>query len=409
MFKRAYVHGVTRALIDAGAVKFANDEEAAAAADTVAEQLPEQPVGEVPPEATAELAANLVDLATSLQASADSAAAAADAAGGDTGEKTSALKRAAAFVRAKLSRKTAADTGATIVGDRPAQENSAPNATNSEVKLDEKNRPGGDAYANVGEDGVGTQSQSGAGAIASEKKVEGTGAGPAVSGSNSATEAVKGASLRAFIKKIAQGSTITGDQNFPNAPTGELAMDTTARPEGYANVGEDGVGQSAMADQIAASAVGTEQPHPGQQDNAGGSNTVIEQSEKAAQDEYLQRFKMTGHKYASALPFYLTEEEKVAAIQYLMSVPPDAQTRIVREIQKTAEMPAGLKAYIEAKKGEGEGEGESAEHEKGETKEEEKKEEEKKDEEKKGAAKTAAVRKPRQDSVIARLRSLQGR
>lgn len=424
MFKKAYVRGVTKALIDVGAVKFADDAQAIQAADALAAQLPEQPLEAVPPAATAELAANLIDLADSLQASADSASAAADAAAGGAAPeskaepksepksetKSAAIKNAAVSLRHWLS-KRAVDTGATIVGTRPEQENRPENATTSEVKLDMINRPGGDAYANVGEDGVGGQQASGVGAIASEKKVEGPGAGPAEAGSNSTTEAVKGASLRAFIRKVAQGATIDGAQSFPNAPTGELQMDQAARPMGYAVQGEDAVGTSAMAAPIAAAAVGTEQPHPDQPAHEGGTNTVVEQT-KGAQDEYLRRFKLTGQKYASALPFYLTETEKVAAIQYLMGIPPTEQARVLQHIRKTAEMPPALQAYVEAKKSEGEGEGEGEKEESAEEEKEEKEEKEETKEEGK-EEKAAAVKEKRasqqRTNLLDRLRRIQAR
>ena len=397
MFKKSYVRGVAKALIDTGAVKFANDEQAIEAADAVSEQLPEQPLGEVPPEVTADLAANLVDLSQALQQGADSAAQAAETAAAPAGGD---VAKAAAFLRRKLS----ADTGSTIVGDRPEQENRPENSTNAETKLGAKNRPGGDAYANVGEDGVGRQQASDQGAVASEKKVEGPGEGPANAGSNSTTEAVKGASLRNMIRKLAEGTTIDGSKSFPNATTGELTMETARRPEGYAVKGVDAPGTSDMAAKIRASAVGSEQPHPAQPDHEGGSNTPIEQTSKSAEEDYLRRFRQVGHKYASQLPFYLSQNEKVAAIQYLLSLSPSEQERTISRIAKTAEMPEGLKNYIESKK---DGEGEDKEDEEGdkheskETKEEEKKEEECKDSEKKSSA--------RQKSVLNRLRQLQAR
>jgi hypothetical protein len=423
MFKKAYARGTMKALLDAGVVKIANEDLAAAVADQAAEGMPEQPLGEVPPEVSADLVANLVDLSNSLQEGAESAAAAANAASGGEApgaeapaeeateappspeEKTGALKNAAARLRRKLS----ADTGSTIVGDRPVQENRPENTPSAEAKLDAKNRPGGDSYANVGEDGVGGQQDSGAGAIASERKREGVGMGPAEGGSNSATEAVKGASLRAFIRKVAMGksaevpgTTIDGSKPSVDAITGEGELEKNRRPEGYANVGVDAVGNSALAAGERAAAVGTEEPHPGQPAHEGGSNTVIDQAKTSADKEFVARFIATGKKYASLLPFYMDENEKTAAIQYLMSLPPFEQARVMSGVEKTAELPEGLKNYIANKK---DGEGEKKDDD--EKDDDEKNEEEKKEEKKEEAKKEASARRaPKSGDVIARLRQL---
>jgi len=423
MFKKAYARGTMKALLDAGVVKIANEDLAAAVADQAAEGMPEQPLGEVAPETSADLVANLVDLSNSLQEGAESAAAAANAASGgeapgaevpaeeaaaalpspeEEAAKTGALKNAAAWLRRKLS----ADTGSTIVGDRPVQENRPENTPSAEAKLDAKNRPGGDSYANVGEDGVGGQQDSGAGAIASEKKREGVGMGPAKGGSNSATEAVKGASLRSFIRKIAMGksaevpgTTIDGSKPSVDAITGEGELEKNRRPEGYANVGVDGVGNSALAAGERAAAIGTEEPHPGQPAHEGGSNTVIDQAKTSADKEFVARFIATGKKYASLLPFYMDENEKTAAIQYLMSLPPFEQARVMNGVEKTAELPEGLKNYIASKKDGGEEKKDDDEkHEEGESDEKEKKEEAKKE--------ASARRAPKSGDVIARLRQL---
>ena len=437
LFKVAYVRGIAKALQDTGATKFASEEMAAAAADQVAERLPEEPVGEVAPEVTAELAANLVDLSNSLQESADNAAAAAESVTGGAApeavpeavpeaapeaapEKEASMKSAADILRNKLAQGEpgSTPTGSTITGTRPEQQNAPENATTGEAKLDQMNRPGGDQYANVGEDGVGTQQASGEGAVASEKEHPGT-MGPAEGGTNSAVEAVKGASagnLKDIIKKVAtmgkegMGATITGnDPSQQNTQaqaaqvTGEGAMEAARRPENYAVQGEDNVGKSVQQPQERASAVGSEGAHPGQEKHEGGTNTAVQQipgDKVAAEDEeYLKQFKVVGQKYATSLPFWMNEGQKVATIQYLMGISPSEREEIASHMAKTAELPAGLREYMKSK-GEGEGE-EKKEEGEGEEKKEEG------EEKKEGEQKEASARSPAQQNVLSRLRRLQ--
>ena len=416
MFKKAYVRGITKALIDCGAVKFASEEDAVAAADQVAERLPEQPVDGVPPDATAELAVNLIELSNAAAQAATSIAGAGGEGGAGGGAPSgseagggappeAAVKSAAAILRKKL----AVDTGSTIVGTRPEQENRPENSTNAEAKLDALNRPGGDSYANVGEDGVGKQQASGEGALGSEKKrTDGTGMGPAEGGSNSATEAVKSAGILRLIRAAAMGktadvpgATIDGAKSFPDATTGEGALEIKRRPAGYAVEGVDRPGESAEAAKERASQVGTQQPHPDQPKHEGGTNTAIKQSED---EEYIRELRLLGQKYASRLPFYMQANEKVAALQYLKGLPPSEREGVMHHIEKTAEIPEGLKDYIASKKGEGDGE-KKDDHEKSETKTEEKKEEGKKEEGKKEEKeeKKASVREA---DTLARLRRL---
>lgn len=408
MFRKAYVRGVSKALMDTGAVKFASEELAAEVADAVGEQLPKQPVEEVAPEQTAEIASTLVDLSNQLSEASDSAADAAKQVA-ETGASAEAAKaaslrakRAAAFLRHKLGQE---GTGSTITGDKPHQMNTEPQAETAEAKMDLANRP--ENYANAGEVGVGDQEASGLGAVGEEHVVPGTGMGPvAEDGTNSATDAIKGASLRNLIRKIAQGSTITGnrpDQQNTLAQaagiTGEGALEAAARPQNYANAG---VGNSSEAAKERASAVGTEMAHPKSMGQVGtpGTNSVIDQvAGKTAEDaEWLKRFKLTSAKYASVLPFWMNDGEKIAAIQYFMGLSPNQATSVATYIQKTAELPEGLKNYIEEKKKE---EG-TAKEEEGETKSEEEEEKKNKKEEEE-AEKKASLKA---GDIIQRLRRL---
>jgi hypothetical protein len=393
LFKKAYAHGVCKALIDTKAVKFASEEIAAEAADAASETLPEEPIEAVAPEQTAELAANLVELSNSLQESADNAAQAADAAA-----KTGSVHKAAARLRAKL----AEGTGSTITGTKPEQQNTVQNAETTEAKMDEAQRPEG--YANVGEDGVGSQQDSGRGAVGEEEDrdaAQGTGMGPkGEDGTNSAEEA-KSASLRRVIAAAAKhaSTTVGVGGAAPDMDTGEGKLDDQNRPGGkaYANKGSDQVGQT--DEKVPAVArIGKEEPNNASGGmgpvGTGGTNTVIQETKVGEDEEYMQRFRSLGQKVASKLPFYFTSHQKVAAIQYLMGLPPSEQNRVVGQIEKTAEVPEALKAYVAKSEGDnGEEEEESEEEEKTEEKGEEK-------EEKKEAA---------QADILRRLRRLQAR
>lgn len=407
MFRKAYVRGVNKALIDTGAVKYANEELAAEAADAVAETMPEQPMEEMAPEQTAELATTLVELSNQLGAASESAANAAQevAAGPAEGMPIEAAdaraEKAASILRQKLSQN---DTGSTITGEKPHQQNTQPMAETAEAKMDLRQRPEG--YANVGEDGVGAQEASGDGAIGDESVVQGTGAGPvAMDGTNSATDAIKSANIRNLIKKVAMGSTLDpsnpaqmNTQAQAAQTTGEGAMEAKARPENYAVKGEKNVGKSDQQAEERASAVGSEKAHPESMGpvGKGGTNTAIQQiaNGKTAEDEeWLKRFKEASAKYASVLPFWMEDNEKIAAVQYLMSLSPSEAKSIASHIEKTAELPEGLKAYVEKKKGNGEMKEEK----------EEKGEEEENEEEEKEEMKEASLRA---GDIIQRLRQL---
>lgn len=416
MLRRAYVRGVTKALMDTGAIKLANEELAAELADSVANELPEQPSGEVAPEATAEIAATLMDLAQNLDEASDNAQAAAEAAagGGEAGGvppelaaamagKQASINKAAQYLRRKLAegdRSTnQGQTGTTITGTQAAQMNSPGNASTGEQKVENAARPEGYAVQPTG-----AQPLLGVGEIGKQKEVP-----PPSMGSvgKDGTNEVKVSSLRSMISRVlnkhAEGTTVTGtnpaqSNTLPLAAqvTTEGQMEQNARPEGYAAMGVAGVGQSATAPSFAAAAVGKEQETAVSMGNVEqpGTNTVIEQSKMGEEQLYLQQFKQASAKYANALPFWMNQTEKVAAIQYLLSLAPAERTSVMNRVAKTAELPEALKDYVEKKKEENGG---GKEKEEGESKEEEKKEEAA--EEKKEASVKAG-------DIISRLRAL---
>lgn len=396
LFKRAYAHGSMKALLDTNAVKVASEELAAQLADQASEGMPEEPVGEVAPEATAELAANLVQLSNSLQESADNAASAAQSVAEGGEAKSASVKKAAQLFLRKLGQ------GSTITGDRPEQQNDPAQATSGESKMDQQQRP--ENYANVGEDGVGTQQDAGKGKIGDEEKVEGTGMGPvAQEGENTATEVVpvkSASSIRDIIKSVTQkkaNATVGVGAKQTDAMTGEGQVDDKNRPGGdsYANKGEDDVGKTDM--KVPAGArVGQEKAHPGQESSVGSTNTVVQETKVGEDEEYMRRFKKVGAKFANRFPFFFDTHQKVATVQYLMSLPPQEREMVVNHMEKTAEVPEGLKNYMASK----------------DVKKEEKEEEEDENEEKKeemneemNEEKKSSVNP--QSNILKRLRQLQ--
>jgi len=441
MLRKSYVRGVTKALLDTGAIKLA-EEDAAEMADAVAEQIPEEAqgelAGEVPPEATAEIASTLMELADNLQAAAASAGEAAAAAGGEgapaggagpeaggippelaaaaAAEKGASLKKAASFLRQKFAmrRKVAEGTGPLVTGDKPEQQNTLSHAApvTAEGALENQMRPEGYAQVPVGT----TDFQVPSSAVVGAELITGGIGQVGQPGTNQLIQqSAKSASLRNFIKsalqKRAEGGTgpaVTGknpdQQNTlaSSAPdTAEAAMEVAQRPEGYAQVA---VGDSPnMNSAAAAAAVGKEQVRePGSIGQVGeeGTNQAIDQSKAAEERQFLLQFKNLSAKYAHVLPFWMSQHEKVASIQYFMSLSPTQRETIAGRISKTAELPPEMKAFVENKD-----EKKDEKDEKGEDDKDEEKEE-KKEEEKKAMMKSASLRS---GDLISRLRSVQTR
>lgn len=388
MLNKCYGRGVCDALRDAGLVKFANNEIATDAADMVSEGvLPEEVPEKIGPEATAALASNLMELSQALDAGADHAEAAAEAAASANTDSAmqARMKNAALWLRNKIAQ------GTTITGTDPDQVNKLVQSPTGEARLDEQNRPGGDAYANVGVAGVGTQQASGQGAIGSEKNHPES-AGPVdVLNSNSAIDAIKGASLNRLIAKIAQGGTtlMPGAAPVPNAATGEGKLDAANRPggAGYANKGVAGVGMSDEAAKERAAAIGTEGAHPGTMGPVGtkGTNSAIQQTsgtkQSSADQTYLRNFQEVANKYAAYLPPRLSQAEKIAALKYLLSQEPIMRDKLALYMHKTAELPEGLAEYVAKEK-----KNESADEDEGKEPKSEEKEEKKNEEEKTSSA-----------------------
>ena len=101
--------------------------------------------------------------------------------------------------------------------------------------------------------------------------------------------------------KRAEGSTIEGGDKG-NAPTGaaasETQMENKNRPEGYANVGVQGVGNTSSGAGRGTGVIGDEQPQPVKPgESPSGSNSVIQQSKMGSLRELIQKVALS-HKHA---------------------------------------------------------------------------------------------------------------
>jgi len=377
MLKLAFVSGVSKALKDLGLIKMADDE-LAQLSEAVAEELPgteEEYAEPMPEEVTSELAASLVELADSLQDSADAAQVAAAAAEEEP--------KSAAWLLRKLSQNpdlargiVGSATGSTAVG---GGSNTLSDSENAEANMEEEQRPEG--YANTG---MGVQEHGGEGLLGTEVDRTGEG-GPVMADENSATATVEAKAalwrIREALRKhgVDTGATVTPDKETPDAETGEGVTEKKERPVGYA---QPGLGKT----QISGGEIGHQEQHEKQEDHEGTSNEAAKVSEE---QEYIRQIRKLGQKYAHALPFYMTDTEKIAALQYLAGISPAERTAVIRHIEKTGELPEGLREYVEKKK----------EHEEKETAEEEATEEKAKAEEK-------AKEQEKKSALLRRLRRL---
>jgi len=307
MLVRPYIHGCNKALIKAGLVKYASAELAAAIADGVADGVEEPEMGDdVSEEDTAAIAEQLMMLDDTLQQGSDQAEDAAQIASGEE----DGLRDVIASIRRKLG----TDTGSTLNSADPMQNNVLANNTTGEGIMEALQRP--DDYANLGLSNMGAQPLLGVGETGQQIPVGNTLEG-------------KSAGLLNAIRKWAEGAAVetTANTNATGAAsqtTAEGAADNAARPATYASNGENGVGSSTM------------DPPPA------GAVTGVE--EKKA---YIANFKQVLNKYHTALPTYLTDNQKVAAIQYLVSLPPMHRTPVVSYMKHAEELPAEMKDYVE--------------------------------------------------------------
>jgi hypothetical protein len=213
--------------------------------------------------------------------------------------------------------KTAAETGSTITGDKPEQENHESQSANAEAKMDLKTRP--EPYAAKGVAGVGKSDMPKEKGRVGEEDL------------HAGKEPDKMASLTDIVKKMASsvpGSTISKDdsrhENKPGqSPNAEAKLDLQNR-----SVKEHltGVGKTEL--HTHPGAVGQERKHDGAE--APKSNAV-----KSA--AYVNLFEITATEFLSKLPSGLDDYEKVAAIKTLMGFEPEEQEVFVQKLAEESD------------------------------------------------------------------------
>lgn len=149
-------------------------------------------------------------------------------------------------------------------------------------------------------------------------------------------EAPKQASFEDIVKKIAgsTGALIQGGDHPNTLPAAavhnaEAAHENKMRPEGYANVGEKGVGNTAFK-APASAIVGTEMKHPLAPGATGkGSNSITEFGHKSAFD---QVFETTAGLVVPYLPKDMEDAQKVAHVRAAMGLNRDEQAVYLQEL-----------------------------------------------------------------------------
>ncbi len=315
--------------------------------------------------------------------------------------------------------------GSTIEGGDKG--NKETDAVAAETKMDVAQRPSGYAENSLGKTDVDTRP----GAIGKEQEHPNK-PSESPSGDNSVKDQSRTASLAAFLKKTAEGSTIMGgDKGNKEPTTGEGKMDASMRPEGYAMLPSQGALGELMQHFDAQSAIGKEQPHPNAPaQSPSGSNSLIETSQKSAEEQaFITVFKKTAQEVMQYIPGSLSEDAKVAHVRACMGMTTEMKAQYLQGLQKEAadktaaaapqstgtgrnragaydgreayqrskeaEMPDFIREKIEAKKEDG---GEKKDDDKKDSnpfakKDDEKKDDEKKDDEKKEGSLAARLRR----------------
>lgn len=236
------------------------------------------------------------------------------------------------------------NTSSTITGERSDQQNLLSDSVNAEAKLDTR----GEGYAVVGQGNTNfSEPQSARTGLEQPHPEAPTGVGGA--SSNSVVEASKAASVRARLRKLAEGqpgappygSTIVGsDANQQNleadSANAEAMMDVADRPENYALVGQ---GNANIGDVPGSATVGQEQPHPGAPTDTGGasSNSVTDASTKSARWE--RHFQETARELSPYLPEAMPIDQRINAVKQAMAMEPIEQARFLQKIAEAYQAP----------------------------------------------------------------------
>jgi len=343
MFKRAFVRGLNAELSRRGVALYPSKEAADYAADYVADHsgMPD-PISEqsaVTHKIAEALCENLVQASRELCKQAGNQY---DAGLSKTAAATDPTDTAYADTWA-LMQKSAAETGSLSEGEKHPNTMANAAKTNGEAALEQSRRP--ESYAHLGERGVGNYADKGKGSVGVESKHP---EAPSATGrgSNSATEnTAKMGSLARILRKVAntEGSLMQpgADQNTLTAAAAsnaEAAQELSRRPEGYAHMGERGVGKTEMKIPQGA-VVGREQPHS--EDigaTAPGDNSIIEQTKNA----FDQLFESTARDVVGYLPERMHENHKVAHVRSMMGLEASERGEYLRDLY------VGLNATKEA-------------------------------------------------------------
>lgn len=321
MFKLAFVCGIQRALINANAAAFPDDDTAIKIAEKIAATNDINLDQPVPREISHKVAREIVAASDWIKRYHPTIKAARFDKLGSWDD----VQRAGDANAEQLMIKAA--EGSTIEGgDKGNKE-----PTSAEGKMDMSQRPEGYATNSLGKTDVDTRP----GTVGKEAP-QPSPPSESPGGSNSVTEHSRTASIADLFRKAAEGSTIMGgDKGNKEPTTGEGKMDLAQRPPGYAVLPHQGA-PGAMVAMIGGPAViGKETPHPsGPSESPSGSNSVTQHSAKAAEDElYASLFKKVADKIVQYIPAELDMETKVAHVRACMGLTPDEQARYLGQLQ----------------------------------------------------------------------------
>lgn len=331
MFKKAYVRGVLSGLIQSGQAAFPSEEKAAACADYVAERIDiplfdeKSAAVQVPLAVTAKIAGVLIDASNSFKQAGEKLVEPA---------KLASIEDLAKVAHANVVHLMKIAEGSTIEGGDKG--NKPEGAAAAETKMDNAARPSGYAEDSRGKTEVDTRP----GAVGKEQEHP-KAPSESPSGDNSVKEQSRTASLGALIQKMAEGSTLLGGDkgNKPDQATAaEAKMDHAQRPwPSYAHLPSQGAAGEIPGMVRGPAVVGRETPHPNAPSNSpSGSNSVIEHSQKAAEDAaFLTVFKKTA---SEVLPHMagleLNEDEKIAHVKTMMGYTDEQRARHIISLQR---------------------------------------------------------------------------
>lgn len=368
LFKRAAVRGMAHELVRQNVVTFPSKIAMDEAADAVADAMPMPDMSGDKghdPEAVAQAAQKLMDIANALMSHAhlehhEGAPAGAppvpkDGAGPEAAmaaKEAAYLMKAAAYTPVDVL----ASDAAIAVMEKAAEETKHANPSgplihggdkqntpaeaakyDSVAALDKKQRPEGYAHHGMGNTELDTA-----------KGELGHQGSPTVSPSNSPSgtnsvnsDAHKAAALRAQLKQAA--STLLGvasPASTKNKETDAAKADSVAvldlknRPMGAYHVGQG----NANIDEDEAARIGKEQKHPMAPSNSpSGTNSVIQASKLSADEAFMVLFDKCAADVGPYLPPTLSDAQKVAAVKAMIGLDHDGRQTYLNDLYKRAE------------------------------------------------------------------------